>query len=175
MDTINLLTLCMLKLAMGTYSGQKPRLGIWALAQARPESTRMIFPNMSDDDLPRTSDDAPTFIYNKQERWPNGLIPSVLPRVSTLTVLSRWPDIIPAVQTMVIGQSCAYESLGKLIDGATKNQKCKIHYATSGWTVLPDWRTPAPSGTPAQRGLPTLWNANATSRIKCAANGLKEF
>lgn len=58
----------MLKFGMGMYSGQKPRLGIWALAQARTESARIIFPNMSDDDLPRTSIEAPTFIYIKQER-----------------------------------------------------------------------------------------------------------
>lgn len=65
---VKILTLCLLKFAMGMYSGQKPRLGIWALAQARTESTRIIFPNMSDDDLPRTPIETRTFIYIKQER-----------------------------------------------------------------------------------------------------------
>jgi len=67
-EIIKLLTFCKLKFAMGIYSGQKPRLGIWALVQARTESTRMIFPNMSDDDLPLRPVEAPIFIYIKQER-----------------------------------------------------------------------------------------------------------
>lgn len=62
------LTFSILKFAMGMYSGQNPKLGIWALAQAKAESARMIFVNMSDDDLPRVSAETATFIYIKQER-----------------------------------------------------------------------------------------------------------
>jgi len=56
---------------------------------------------------------------------------------------------------------------------ATKNQKCKIHYATSERTVLLDWRR-APreqhwSEVYQLRGMPMI------SRIKREVNGLLEF
>lgn len=40
-------TLVMSKLAIGTYSGQKPRLGICAPARAKAERNRTILPNMA--------------------------------------------------------------------------------------------------------------------------------
>lgn len=92
-EIIKSLTFCKLKFAMGMYSGQKPRFGIWALAQARTESTRIIFPNMSDDDLPRTPIEASTFIYIKQERWPRSY-PLCVTHVLALLRYSPWPEML---------------------------------------------------------------------------------
>lgn len=70
-----LLTLSISKFAMGMYSGQNPRLGIWAVANARTESVKMLFPNMFDDDLPQVYAATPTFIYIKQEALTEPVLP----------------------------------------------------------------------------------------------------
>lgn len=140
---MKLLTLCISKFAMGMYSGQKPRLGIWALAHARTENVRMIFPNMSDDDLPRVPVGFSTFIYIRAGALTERSYPLCVTHVLILLRYSPRPESL-GEQTMVIGQWwCAYEYLlasPSWSATATKNQKCKIHYATSGWTVLPNYR-----------------------------------
>lgn len=118
---------------MGMYSGQKPRLGIWALAQARTENVRMIFPNMSDDDLPRIPVGLSTFIYIIAGALTDRFYPLCVTHVLVLLRYSPRPESL-GEQTMVIGQWwCAYEYLlaSPSWSTATKNQKCKIHYATS--------------------------------------------
>lgn len=142
------------------YSGQKPRLGIWALAQARAESARIILPNMSDDDLPRTPIVASTFIYIKQERWPRSY-PLCVTHV--LVLLRYSPRLWPSEQTVVIGQWCAYESLGKSIGDADQEPEMQdplCNFRTNGTSRL---ATPALTGTALERGLPTPWNANGFS------------
>lgn len=96
-------TFLMSKFAMGTYSGQKPRLGIWALAQAKAESARTIFPNMSDDDLPRVSAVAPT-LYTLSRSVDRAVpYPFCVTHVLVLLRYSPWP-VSPAGQATVIGQ-----------------------------------------------------------------------
>lgn len=85
------------------YSGQKPRLGIWALAQARIERVRMIFPNMSDDDLPRVSVGSPTFIYIIAGALTERFYPLCVTHVLILLRYSLRPESLDE-QTMVIGQ-----------------------------------------------------------------------
>lgn len=85
------------------YSGQKPRLGIWALAQARTENVRMILPNMSDDDLPRVSVGIPTFIYIIAGALTEPY-PLCVTHVLILLRYSPRPKRLLGKQTMVIGQ-----------------------------------------------------------------------